>query len=320
MSGPDDPDPNSRKIGHLAICGTGLLLGFVPWFKNVLMDQYYCTWIVFFRITIALMTISIVIFVKRCLLGKDEDRFLVTSRKHWFSFVGYGVVSITAVYYFYIKSLTLTTAAISVIAVFTAAPFTTLVVSFLFKKARASKREIFCIIIIVMGCVLVNWKAIGNLQHREGIFYGLLTGLCYGLFSIFGDNLKKHYHYTTMMFWQFFIATLSSIGIVLFVPNKGPAVVDSLQVLAPPELWGILGIGVIATFIPYILYSFGLKKGAKPSTASALTALEPISAAIIAYCFMGEKLSLMQVIGITTVVVSSCFLALRREHLTVVEN
>lgn len=90
--------------------------------------------------------------------------------------------------------------------------------------------------------------------------------------------------------------------------------------LAPQELWGILGIGVIATFIPYVLYSFGLKKGAKPSTASALTTLEPISAAIIAYFFMSEKLTVLQVIGITVVVVSSCFLALRREHLTVAEN
>jgi len=316
MSGPDDPDPNQRKIGHLAICGTGLLLGLVPWFKDLLVDQYYCTWIVFFRVIIALITISAVVFIKRCLLGQNNDRFLIASRKHVLSFIGYGAVSITAVYYFYIKSLTLTTAAISVISVFTAAPFTTLVVSFSFKKARASKREIFCIIIIVIGCVLVNWEAIGNLQQREGIFYGLLTGLCYGLFSIFGDNLKRHYHYTTMMFWQFLIATLTSVGIVLFVPNKGPAVVDSLKVLAPQELWGILGIGVIATFIPYILYSFGLKKGAKPSTASALTTLEPISATIVAYCFMDEKLTVLQAIGIIVVIISSCFLALKKEHLT----
>lgn len=319
MSAPDDPNPNPR-IGHLAICGTGLLLGLVPWFKDVLVGQYYCTWIVFFRVFIALMIISVVVLVKRCLLGKNNDRFLIVSRKHALSFIGYGAVSITAVYYFYIKSLTLTTAAISVIAVFTAAPFTTLIASLIFKKVKASKREIVCILMIVIGCMLVNLEAVGSGRHRAGIFYGLLTGLCYGLFSIFGDNIKRHYHYTTMMFWQFAIATVASVGIVWFIPNKGQAVMDSLKVLAPQELWGILGIGVVATFIPYILYSFGLKKGAKPSTASALTTLEPISAAIIAYCFMGEKLSLIQAIGVAAVVVSSCFLALHRERLTVVEN
>ena len=231
------------------------------------------------------------------------------------SFVGFGAISITAVYYFYIKSLTLTTAAISVIAVFTAAPFTTLLASLIFKKAKASKREIFCILAIVVGSVLVNMEVVSSGHHRAGIIYGLLTGFCYGWFSIFGDNIRKHYHYTTMMFWQFLIATLSSIGIVLFVPNEGPAVVDSLKVLAPQELWGILGIGVIATFIPYALYSFGLKKGAKPSTASALTTMEPISATIISYFFMDEILTILQVIGIIVVVSNSCFFSFTKRTL-----
>ena len=75
----------------------------------------------------------------------------------------------------------------------------------------------------------------------------------------------------------------------------GPGPYGSLQVNAQQALW-LIYITVAGTLIPFGLYFMAID--AIRSTKTVITAtLEPISAAFIAFLFLGETLELLQLAG-----------------------
>lgn len=297
----------SITIGHLAICTTGVLLGFIPLFKNNLVDDFSSVWIVFFRICIAFLAISILLLLQYFVFGY-RTKFLIRTKSDLVGLCTYGVVCITAVNYFYIKSLTLTTATVSVVTVFAVLPFSTLIANALLGNEKTSFREVLFITIIAFGCFLVTVQS-ASISGFSGIVHAAAAGVCYGLYSIIGKRVATTHDYPVMMFWQFGFALVSSILLLLTFRQDGHVPVLIFFDLISKNILSIFAIGFIATFLPYFLYSFGLRQGVKASSASALTMLEPISAAIVAYLFLHESLTTMQIIGSFIVVLFSILLA-----------
>lgn len=75
----------------------------------------------------------------------------------------------------------------------------------------------------------------------------------------------------------------------------------------------MLYISVLGTIIPFGLFFMGINQ-IRSTRASITATLEPIVAALIAYLFLGETLSPLQVLGGGLVVVAIIFLQLQREH------
>jgi drug/metabolite transporter (DMT)-like permease len=303
------PRPDAITTGTIAICLTGILLGTIPLFKGILIQNFCCSSIAFFRVATAFLSISLFVIVKHLLNG-TQGRFLI-QRKHIWSFIGYGAISIAAVNYFYLKSLTCTSTAIAVVTVFVAAPLTTLAVSF-FTDNRRNKREIFFILLIVIGCIMVNMQTNSPNTQWDGIIYATIAGICYGLFSIFGRNIAEDYDYPVMMFWQFLIATIATFIAMLLLGEVAMENIFDMRLITISNVLSILGIGVISTFIPYLMYSYGLRNGVPSTTASALTLLEPISGTIIAFAFLNEMINLLQAFGILVVILFSVLLASKK--------
>ena len=294
--------------GHLSIFMTGVLLGFVPLFKSELIDDFSSTWIVVFRICVAFMIISLVLLVKYSLFGYRE-KFFIRTRREIVGFMVYGIVCITAVNYFYIKSLTLTTATVAVVTVFTVLPLTTVLANVFVNKERTSVREMAYISMITLGCFLVTAQA-SNISGFMGILYAAAAGFCYGLYSVIGTKISSRYDYFVMMFWQFGIAAISSLVLLLAFEYRSLINSDGIYwKLIAENVWMILAIGFFATFLPYILYSYGIKRGVKAARASALTMTEPASATIISFLFLYEPISLIQVVGIAIVLFFSVALS-----------
>jgi len=295
--------PVGGTAGNVSILTTGILLGLVPLFNGNLVLNFSCVWIVCFRICVAFLCIAFLIFILYTFCGYKQ-KFLISKNDILF-FLSYGVVCITAVSYFYIKSLALTSAAVAVITVFAVMPLTTLVVNALFKLEKNTLTEIICILIIVIGCCLVTIEAL-SMSNFLGIFYAAVAGSCYGLYSIIGKKVSRNYDYPIMMFWQFALAAMSSL-ILIFVFEYNSLITQKAILIKniTNNLLPIFLIGFVATFLPYLLYSFGLKQGIKTSRASALTLMEPVSATLIAYAYLNETISLLQFIGILTVIVFS---------------
>ena len=301
--------PAGGIIGNISLLATGILLGLIPLFNETLSQNFSCIWIVCFRICIAFVCISLMTFVLYTFFDYKE-KFLISKNDILF-FLGYGVVCITAVNYFYIKSLTLTSAAVAVITVFAVTPLTTLLVNAIFKFEKNTATEVTYILTIIFGCCLVTTQSF-DMSSILGIFYAAMAGVCYGLFSIIGKKISNNHDYPVMMFWQFALAALSSI-ILLFIFEYDSLMTQRTILVEKManNIIPIILIGSIATFFPYLLYSFGLKKGVRTSRASALVLMEPVSATLVAYIYMNEHISQLQFIGICIVIICSIKLTQR---------
>lgn len=291
--------------GIIAICFTGISLGTIPLFKGILVqNNFVASEIALMRVSVAFMAVALLVgaisVVKGC------STFMI-KKKDLGAFIGYGAISIAAVNYFYLKSLTCTSTAIAVVTVFVAAPLTTLIAGF-FTGAKTSKQGVLCTLVIVFGCVLVNMQLATSDNRWDGIMYAALAGVCYGLYGIFGKSLAKDYDYPVMMFWQFLIASITTLIAMVLLGGNVLGTIASIGAVSSKEMLAIAGIGVFSTFVPYLLYSYGLKKGVAPSTASALTLLEPISGTMIAFAYLGEAITLLQGYGMVIVIIGSVLL------------
>lgn len=74
---------------------------------------------------------------------------------------------------------------------------------------------------------------------------------------------------------------------------------------------GILGIAVFSTIIAIITFFWGLQK-VGPTTASIVSTLEPVMTVGLAYVFLGEHLTFVQMIGAVCVVLGAILAALPR--------
>lgn len=284
---------------------TGILLGTIPLFKDALINKFDCASIAFFRVVVAFISISALVVFTSLRCGK-RGCFLI-SKKHIGSFIGYGAVCIAAVNYLYLKSLTCTSAAVALVTVFVSAPLTTMLANLIRRNSQKNLKEILCVLAMVCGCLLVNMNAetTASLSHWKGIVYAAFAGACYGMYGIFGSNLAEDYDYPIMMFWQFAIASLATL-ILVFI--QGTNVLETMRSIGSinfREGFSIVEIGTVSTFIPYLLYSMGLKKGVSPTTASALTLLEPVAGTLLAFLFLNEAISITQGIGMSLVIMFS---------------
>lgn len=302
---------NPLPLGSIAICFTGILLGLIPLFKGALQDEFNCTMIALLRVVVALMCITLAA-IRRKAAGRITGP-IWPARSDIPAFLGYGCISLAAMNFFYIKSLTLTSAVAAVVSVFAAAPLTALAAGFLMGSERPGKKETGTILLSAFGCFLVNIHSTNGENQISGIAYAVLAGVCYGLYSAFGKRAGRQYDYTVAMFWQFLIAAAFT-GLLGMLLGGLEGQFSLLAFPLPGKLIiGILGIGVISTFLPYLLYSYGLKQGVKAPTASALTLLEPVSACVVAALFLDESINWIQFLG-GSLTVGCSFLLARQKN------
>jgi drug/metabolite transporter (DMT)-like permease len=272
------------RLGGVCIAIGCSALGLIPIFKQMLHGcNISSESIALLRILIALSISSLLVLYK--IITYSPCR-MVISRQHWKSFIGYGVISIAAVNFLYIKSLDYTSAAIAVFSVFTVAPATTIVVASLLGYREANSSEVALIIISIFGCALVNTGGTVDAHQIIGIALAAGAGMCYGLFSIFGANLTHDYDATCMIFWQYLFAGIATIGAYTLTTETRSAfreITNMIMFLNWRQGVGAIGIGLGATFVPYWLYAFGLRLQVKRTTASTLTLMEPIVATIISW-------------------------------------
>ena len=74
--------------------------------------------------------------------------------------------------------------------------------------------------------------------------------------------------------------------------------------LSPSIVWGSLGIGLLPAALSYYLYYTGVKMGVPLSQAGVISALEMVSAVVLAAILLGEELSLLKILGLMVILIS----------------
>ncbi len=216
-------------------------------------------------------------------------------------FLGTGIISIALFYLFYFYTIQETTMSVAAILLYTSPCFVVILSALIFKE-KITKKTIIALIISIIGSVLTTGIIGSTVKFSAGgIFTGILSGFFFALYSIFGSMILKKYKANTMIFYSFLFASL------FLLPLCHPIQYVDKLISSPITLIFALGIGLISTLIPYLLYSMGLSR-MKASKASIISFVEPLAATVFGILLFGEKLTLQNSLGICLIFIATLFL------------
>ena len=245
------------------------------------------------------------------MLLKDVSGFKIKLKDLWL-FVSAGLFSIILFNYSYYMTMSLSSLSVAAVLLYTA-PFFVVIISIpLFSKKLTVNKSAACITAFI-GCCCVS-GIFDSAQRISGkaLFFGLLTGFGYALYTIFGELLlKRGYKTLTITFYVFLSSAICSVPFVNVIKTAKYVAVHN-QVLIT-----LLLMAVFNTVIPYLFYTAGLS-GVDPSIAPIIATVEPVVATIVGSIKYGEKIGIWGVIGIALVLFS--VVLLNRKTLTLKAN
>lgn len=223
------------------------------------------------------------------LLIYDWTLFKIKLR-HLPYFFGTGIISILLFTLCYFSAQQTCSLAVAAILLYTAPAFVVIFSAILFKEKLTAKK-LAALILAFTGCVLVSGVWSGHLAVTpHGLMLGIASGLFYGLYSIFARYALAHYQPLTVTFYTFVFA---GIGALFLVDTT------EIGLCFSSISFSLLGVGlvVISTVLPYILYTRGLSS-LDNGKASILASIEPVVASFVGILAFGEPISLMVILGL----------------------
>lgn len=174
-------------------------------------------------------------------------------RDLWY-FIGTGIISLALFNWCYFTTIELSQASIAVVLLYTS-PIFIMVLSAIFFRERINRRKVMALVMTFLGCVLVAGLLGGTYTLTPKVLLlGLGSGLFYGLYSIFGSVALRRYDTLTVTAYTFLFASLGTL------PMCGVgSMVEKLAAQPVGILW-YLGISVLCTVAPYLLYTWGLSR------------------------------------------------------------
>ncbi|MFC0866106.1 DMT family transporter [Sphaerimonospora cavernae] len=122
-----------------------------------------------------------------------------------------------------------------------------------------------------------------------GVGLGLLTAVAVAAFSMYGARAAGVCGALTANVWAFALAAVLWLGYQ--VPQGMPELFER-----PGLLFGAVVVGLFGTLVPFLLFSWGTARVG--ATVGAVTiSLEPLFGALLAWEWLGQALTLGQVIG-----------------------
>jgi len=226
-------------------------------------------------------------------LAFTKERMRVRLRDLWI-FIGTGVVSVVLFNYFYFYTIIHSEASVAVVLLYTS-PIFVMILSVLLFKERISPEKIIALAMTFIGCLLVSGVTSGGGSLTPLVaLVGVMSGLFYALYTIFGVFGLRRYEPLTVTAYTFLFAFLASLPV--------SDLTGTFSILsATPTLWlWCAGIALISTVLPYFFYTWGLKK-VEPSRAAILVAVEPLVACLLGIFAYGEGRDFPKILGIVFV-------------------
>lgn len=213
--------------------------------------------------------------------------------------VAMGVIGYYLASYFDFKGLEYIDASLERLVLFAYPTFVVLLNRFVF-KIPISKKQVLAIGITYLGVVIVFAPQLLNPvrdgEAIKGMSLVLLSAFTYGAYLVFSQNMMETVSVRLFTSMAMIVSTSCTV-LHYFVVGETKVLYE-----APVEvfMYGAI-IAVFATVIPSYLISAGISKIGS-SRVAILGALGPVSTISLAYFFIGEELSLIQVVGASVIV------------------
>ncbi|MBE7043770.1 MAG: EamA family transporter [Ruminococcaceae bacterium] len=272
-----------EAIAPWLVVGAGILWGTM----GIFVRHFNAMGLTSLQISAIRLTVAAVVFLLSLLLEKKDGRKIDKKDIGWFLLIG--IFSVFAMSVCYFSSITLGSLAMAAILLYTA-PFFVLICSCLLFGEKITWVKGIALVTAFAGCVLV----VGMGQGRFwGIFFGLLSGISYASYSIFGTILLKKYSSLTITAISFSIAAV----VTLLCCNAGDMVAKLTEAGSVGTFFWCLGLGLITAAMPFSLYTIGLKNMAA-GKAAILAFIEPMVAALLGATLFNEMLGISGVFGV----------------------
>ena len=239
------------------------------------------------RAVVAFLAITLysVLFNRKAFKTQLKSIFL-------FALVGLFIYGTGALYY---ASMVMTSVSTAVVLMYTA-PIYVMIFSVIFLKERLTKLKLVSIIIMLVGCTLVSGVIEGLRFDTLGIIIGILSGLAYAGYNIATKiSMQKGNAPTTCTLYGFMFMTV--IALAFCEPQKTVEITSKDPL---PIILLFVALGLITSIIPYFLFTLALRE-IPAGTASSLGILEPMSATLFSIAFLGEKLTVIPIIGMVLI-------------------
>ena len=284
-----------KKISYLLIVVAAVLWGSIGLFSKIAGNRGFTPIdICFIRSLFSVIILGIFFSIK------DRNIFKLKSIVDLKYFVGTGIISFSLYNWSYIAAIKETSMGVAAILLYTAPSIIMILSVFLFHE-KITRIKILVIIITFIGCMMVTGIFEGdNIISWKGFLYGILSGIGYGLYSIFGKYALQKYLSVTVVFYTFLMSTF------LFCVIGKPIIIISK--INESQSWiFIVSFALFSAAIPYILYTKGLSK-IEASKASIIANIEPVVAAIIGICAFSEEINFLKILGIILVLGAVCII------------
>lgn len=176
--------------------------------------------------------------------------------------------------YFY--ALQLSNVALGMLSLFTY-PVITALLEPLFFNVKLNMIHIVLGIIVLIGIYILAPDFDFESDYLKGIFMGLLSAVFYALRLLISKKHARHYHGSTLMFYQIFFLVILLLPVLFIMDGSG------IQSQYP---WVLL-LALFTTAVGHTLLLQSLKYF-MVSTASILSSIQPIFGIILAFVFLNE--------------------------------
>lgn len=202
----------------------------------------------------------------------------------------YGVFGIALFYAVYINAILTAGVAVAAVLLYTA-PAWVAVIAWRFLGEQLTRTHLLALGLTLLGSALIAQVYRPELLRVNGwgIVWGLLSGLTYGLWSVFNKVGVRHTSPWTLQCYGMLVGASVLLLIQPLSPLQG-----ALQ--APGAIFWLLVLALGPTVGASVAYAAGVQT-VPVSVASLVATLEPVLAAVLARLVLGETLALGQMAG-----------------------
>ena len=243
-------------------------------------------------------------------VGLTRPTLLRIRRRDVPFFVLFGVLSIGGLSIVYIQAVDRVGVATAAVLLYTAPAWVTVLAWRLYDEPLTPLKALALVLAFLGTALVAQAHDPSRLRvNAPGLLFGLASGFTYAMYTIFSRRSLRDYSTTTTVTYSLVFA-----GLVL-IPLISP---DDVRLVfhSPPVLWQLLAaIALGPTVASYILYTRGLEY-IEAGVASIIAMLEPVSAAVLGYVILGQRLAPVQALGGTLILTAVGLLAVSQRQAT----
>lgn len=267
-----------KKLAVLSVLLAGTLWGCIGFFVR----HYEAAGLSSMQTAALRITLAAIVFAVFVLIYKPK-LYKIKLKDIW-CFLGTGVLSVGVFTFCYFKSIELSSLSVAAVLLYTAPAFVMLFSLILFREKMTVMKGV-SVVLAVLGCAMTTGVIGGDINITlAGLLFGLGSGLCYALYSIFSRfALNRGYEPFTITLYTFFFAAIFSIAACDIRP------VISVMTADIGSVGFALLFALVSCVLPYVFYTLGLKH-ISASAASIVATVEPVVATIVGAWYFGEPI------------------------------